>query len=204
MFENNEGIVGQLGFNSEIFDSQTINRLVKNFLFLLEETVDNPTSYISEYKVLTKEEQKILLESFVGIKVPISEQASVIRIIHKNSLNDPNEIAIVDLEPGNNLNQISYIDLENKSNTFSKRLISNGIKPNQIVAIYLERSIDFIVVVLGVMKAGAIFLPIDPLYPQDRIIHIIEHYKIDKFITNSGLKKKINLTNIPTENIFSI
>ena len=134
--------------------------------------------------------------------MPIPEQASVISIIHKISLNNPNEIAIVDLEQGNNLNQISYIDLENKSNTFSKRLISNGIKPNDIVAIYLERSIDFIIVVLGVMKTGAIFLPIDPLYPQDRIIHLIEHYKIDKFITNSGLKKKIKLKNIPTENIF--
>ena len=119
---------------------------------------------------------------------------SVIDFFKESTKKHPNKLALVFKNQ-----KITYAELDNKSDIVMWYLLSKGVQKGQYVGILLERSIYTIVVMLGVMKAGAAYINIDPLYPKERIKYIINNSKLSILITdvydifNNTAQKRIQL-----------
>jgi amino acid adenylation domain-containing protein len=92
--------------------------------------------------------------------------------------------------------ELTYQQLDNKVNQLANYLKKQGVKPEVLVGIYLERSLDIVIAILGVLKAGGAYVPIDPGFPQDRLDTIVAETKIQLIITQSQLLPKIDKKNI--------
>jgi amino acid adenylation domain-containing protein len=100
------------------------------------------------------------------------------KTIEKQAINNPNRTAII---AGNE--SLSYSQLNNKANKVAAYLLSKGMQCNSIVGIYMNRSVNVAVGILGILKAGCAYLPIDPQYPQERIVFMIEDANIPIILT---------------------
>ncbi len=87
---------------------------------------------------------------------------------------------------------ITYRDLNEKANRLANLLIDRGVKPDCLIGLFMERSIEMVVAVLGILKSGAAYVPIDPDYPSNRIAHIIEDSEVGLIISQSAIRDRIS------------
>jgi len=107
------------------------------------------------------------------------------QLIEKNALSHPTKIAVAYQDKN-----LSYEELNQKSNYLANLLITEGIKPETIVGVSFERSPEMVIAILGVLKSGGAYLPIDPSYPQDRINYMLSDSNISFLLTQKTLLKK--------------
>lgn len=122
-------------------------------------------------------------------KFPLSvfpEQMLLPDFFEKQVAKTPNHIAVYLHE-----DKLTYSQLNEKANTLAQYLISKGVKPGSLVGLCIERSCDLIVGVLGILKAGAGYVPLDPEYPQERLHYMIETAKMPVMVTNGSLADKL-------------
>lgn len=107
----------------------------------------------------------------------------------------PNHIAVysptLTLPKGEGTPALTYTQLNEKANALAQHLISKGVKPGRLVGLCIERSCDLIVGVLGILKAGAGYVPLDPEYPQERLQYMIETAQMPLIVTNKNLVDKL-------------
>ncbi|WP_416875596.1 non-ribosomal peptide synthase/polyketide synthase [Kitasatospora sp. SC0581] len=157
------GIVGAAEYATDLFDRSTVEALVRRWTLLLEAVTADPDRSIGAVDLLDGEERHRLLErgnatarEVAGVPVPQAFAAQVSAT--------PDVVALVrgDIE-------LTYSQLNARANRFAHALIAQGVGPEQLVAVALPRSVEAVVAVLGVLKAGAAYLPVDPAYPRARI-----------------------------------
>ncbi|MFJ1938893.1 non-ribosomal peptide synthase/polyketide synthase [Kitasatospora sp. NPDC088160] len=158
-----DGIVGAAEYATDLFDRSTVEALVRRWTLLLEAVTADPDRSIGGIDLLDSDERHRLLErgnatarEVGAVPVPQAFAAQVAAT--------PNAVALVrgDVE-------LTYRELNARANRFAHALIARGVGPEQLVAVALPRSVEAVVAVLGVLKAGAAYLPVDPVYPQARI-----------------------------------
>ncbi|WP_405944658.1 non-ribosomal peptide synthase/polyketide synthase [Streptomyces sp. NBC_00932] len=162
------GIAGAVEYATDLFDHSTVAALVRRWTLLLEAVTADPELPIGEIDLLGADERHRLLEGDnatardVGA-VPLP-QAFAARVAAA-----PDAVALVcgDVE-------LTYRQLNARANRFAHALIARGVGPEQVVAVSLPRSMESVVAVLGVLKAGAGYLPVDPAYPQSRIAFMLD------------------------------
>ncbi|WP_405750959.1 non-ribosomal peptide synthase/polyketide synthase [Streptomyces sp. NBC_01411] len=162
------GIAGAVEYATDLFDHSTVAALVRRWTLLLEAVTADPELPIGEIDLLGADERHRLLEGDnatardVGA-VPLP-QAFAARVAAA-----PDAVALVcgDVE-------LTYRQLNARANRFAHALIARGVGPEQVVAVSLPRSMESVVAVLGVLKAGAAYLPVDPAYPQSRIAFMLD------------------------------
>ncbi|MEV0041783.1 amino acid adenylation domain-containing protein, partial [Streptomyces sp. NPDC050804] len=162
------GIAGAVEYATDLFDRSTVAALVRRWTLLLEAVTADPELPIGGIDLLGAEERHRLLERDnatardVGA-VPLP-QAFVARVAAA-----PDAIALVCGEV-----ELTYRQLDARANRFARALIAGGVGPEQVVAVSLPRSVEWVVAVLGVLKAGAAYLPVDPAYPRSRIAFMLD------------------------------
>lgn len=119
-------------------------------------------------------------------KSPFPEQMSVFDFFEKQVSKTPDHIAVYFHN-----DKLTYAQLNEKANTLAQHLILKGVKPGSLVGLCIERSCDLIVGVLGILKAGAGYVPLDPEYPQERLQYMIETAQLPVLVTNSSLSRKL-------------
>ncbi len=175
------GIAGQWIYNSDLFDTPTIDRLHEHFHNLLTAIVTNPNQSIADLPMLTNLEQQQLLG--IDRPNPNSEQHQCLHHLFEAQVaRDSDRIALV-LED----QKITYQELNNRANQLAHYLQSLGVVANQLVGLCVERSIDTIVGILGILKAGGAYLPIDPSNPAERSAYILKDAQIKVLVTQSEL-----------------
>jgi non-ribosomal peptide synthetase component F len=92
--------------------------------------------------------------------------------------------------------QISYAELERRSNQLANYLRNNGVLPGTLAGVCLERSLDLVVALIGLLKAGGVYLPLDPGYPQERLTFMLEDSRAQVLLTNTTL-----LTHLPGQGV---
>lgn len=156
-----------LQYSEDLFRESTAGVFLQHFSTLLRSILDHPESDIASLSMISPEEQ-ILLESFRGTDGYYDREATIIELFEKQVKRDPDAIAIVcDNE------SITYGELNRKANLLGRRLLQEGIGPEDCVALLLPQSIERFVGIYGVLKAGGAYVPIDPAYPKDRIDYIL-------------------------------
>jgi len=158
-----------LEYNVDIFSKETASRILTCLETLIRTTTENETECISKIEILNTEEQEKLICTFNNSESAYPEEITVLDLFRENADKSPDKIA---LQVGDE--KWSFKALEERSNAFAHFLQSKAVKKSQFVGLNLDRSVDMVVAILGVLMTGAAYIPIDPEYPESRVKYMLE------------------------------
>jgi amino acid adenylation domain-containing protein len=192
MAEVNGGLTGSLQYDTDLFDATTIEQLASRFGKLLESLVSNPQQKLSEAQLLTDEDRCLLAE--------VNETSAVCRrgvtmsqLFEEQVESTPEAIALTFENES-----VTYTELNRRSNQLAHYLQSLGVGPEVLVGVLLERSVDLIVTLLGILKAGSAYVPLDPQYPSERLGFILEDGGIQVLLTHERLLGLLPVSDVRT------
>ena len=185
--EEGDRIAFDLEYCTKLFKKETIERLVKHYINILKEISEKPYQKISEIEMLTGEEKEKILYKFNDTKVKYPKDKTIYELFEEQVEKTPDNIAVVYEE-----RQLTYRELNERANQLARVLRDRGVGPDSIVGIMVDRSIEMIVGILGILKSGGAYLPIDTEYPQERIKFMFEDSGANILITHGDLASKID------------
>lgn len=173
-------------FHDDLYHVQEIEFLHKHMLSLLWHALDNPKKEIKRIEMLPEFEKKKIIYEFNDTEVDYRKDQSIPLLFEKQVEKTPDHVALVFDD-----RSMTYEELNNKANQIAHMLRDKGTKPESVVALMLDRSFEVLIGILGILKAGCAFLPIDPEYPDERIRFMLENSNTGIVITQSRYRAKI-------------
>ncbi len=180
--EENGILSSTLEYASDLFNESTINRFQNYFKSLIEGVVSNPNQSISEIPMLSDADKHIHLNKEKTSSNNFEAYTGIHNIIENIAENHPENLALTFGE-----NSISYKTLNEKANQVAQNILKNSTKNNEIVGLCIERSLDLIIGMLGILKAGCAYLPIDPEYPKQRVSFMLKDAKVNTIVSQNSL-----------------
>lgn len=185
-FEGENKVTGVIKYNTDIFSKERIERMAGHAEVLLKGIIENPNAKISELPfITTKEKEQINEWNSTDVKYDTSKL--IHEIISANAATEADRTAV---EIGDK--KLSYKELEEETNKLANYLISKGVKPDTLVGVVMDRSLEMMIALLGIMKSGGAYVPIDPSYPEERVSYMIEDSQVELILTSKELSGKIN------------
>ncbi|MCM3439301.1 non-ribosomal peptide synthetase [Metabacillus halosaccharovorans] len=183
LFRRSGGKLGiKLQYPSEYYTEDSIKRFVHAFKHILQLAVRHINKPIKELSICPPEEEHIILNEFNLQLSKAKEKMTIAGFFEQQMANHVDKVALIDED-----RQMTYSDLDHQSNKLAAVLQKNwNIKPNEFVAVYMNRRIDYIVSILAVLKAGGAYVPLDIDYPNDRIQYILKDCKAKLLLTDQG------------------
>ncbi len=184
MIEVREALFGVFKYNTDLFDEATIVRMVENFQTLLESLVINPEQRLSDLPLLGAIEQR-LLESWNDTQTisSLDERRICIHQLFEAQVEQtPDAVAVVF---GNQ--QLTYRELNTRANQLAHYLQTLGVEPEVLVGICVERSLEMVVGILGVLKSGGAYVPLDSAYPKERLAYMLLDSQVPVLLTQQKL-----------------
>jgi amino acid adenylation domain-containing protein len=177
-----EGLRALLEYNTDLFDAQRIDRLLRHFQVLLEGIVANPDQRISDLPLLTAQEQHQLLREWNQSEVDRPRETTVHGMFEAQVARSPDATAVLHDEGG-----WTYRELDHRANQVAQLLRARGIGPEVPVGLCLERGPMLLAALLGTLKAGAAYLPLDPTYPPERLALMLTDAQVPIVLTERQL-----------------
>jgi natural product biosynthesis luciferase-like monooxygenase protein/FkbM family methyltransferase len=187
MAEAGEEIAGLLQYNRDLFDTATIRRLGDHFQVLLADIVTDPQKRIADLQLLTSLEQRLLLREWNDTQTDYSEETCLHQLFEAQVKHSPDHIALVFRDQ-----ECTYEDVNRRANQLAHYLKKLGVGPEVCVGICLERSPEMIVALLGVLKAGGAYLPLDPAYPRERLAFMLADSQARVLLTQRNLPEHLS------------
>src|SRR6266436_3514347 len=172
------GVSGTLEYSTDLFEPPTITRLIAHFYVLLESLLDDPDQPISRLRLLSHHERRQLLEVWNATGVVYGDDVPVHELVARQAMRMPAATALIADDV-----TLSYEHLELKANRLANVLLERHVTRGSRVGLCLDRSVDSVVALLAVLKAGAAYVPLDPAYPPDRLALMIEDSAVALTIT---------------------
>jgi amino acid adenylation domain-containing protein len=184
-------IAGFWEYNTDIFEIDTIARMMSHFRTLLGTIASNPQQKILKLPLISPRESQQLLQEWNQTATNYPKDKSIHQLFETQAAATPDAVALVWEDK-----QLTYRELNEKANRLARYLRSLGVKPDVLVGICLERSFNAIVGMLGILKAGGAYLPLAPDTPQDRSTFILDNAKVSIVLSQQSL-----LNSLPAEGI---
>ena len=186
MVDTEQGLIGTLEYNTDLFDATTITQMLGHLQTLLEGIVANPEQRLSHLPLLTAAEQHQLLVEWNDTKKIYPQDKCLHHLFEVQVERTPDAIAVVsdDME-------LTYRELNCRANQLAHYLKSMGVMPEVLVGICMERSLEMIVGLLGILKAGGAYLPLDPAYPKEHLAFILEDAQVPVLLTQNRLLQRL-------------
>lgn len=179
------GLNGFLEYSTDLFKRNSVKHLIDRMLRLLEAASSDPDQLIGRLEILSSEErQKILIDWNQTLEE--TQSNCLTTLFEEQVTRSPKEIAVVFEDTA-----FTYEELNRRANQLAHLLIAKGVGPEQFVALVLPRSLEMIVGLLAVIKAGAAYLPIEPEYPSDRIAFMLGDAQPTCIFTNSTITSRL-------------
>ncbi|WP_193200009.1 non-ribosomal peptide synthetase [Nostoc sp. MG11] len=186
-FENtNQGLVGAWEYNTDLFDAATITRLAAHFQVLLESIVANPEQRVYQLPLLTANEQHQLLTEWNDTQTKYPQNQCIHELFTAQAERTPDVVAAVFDDQ-----QITYHELNSRANQLAHYLRTLGVNSEMLVGIFVERSVEMVVGLLGILKAGGAYLPLDSDYPQERLSLMLSDSQISVLLTQQQLVERL-------------
>ena len=163
-----DGYEISLEYCTDLFLHATVQGVAEKLLYIIEQMIASPTAILGSLSTVPEYERQTIMCSFNSPCNPSFSATTIQELFERQVAHNPDAIALILGDQS-----MSYGELNRKANILANRICADGIGPNQIVALFTERSFEMIIAMLGVLKAGAAYLPIDPSYPQSRIDFIL-------------------------------
>jgi amino acid adenylation domain-containing protein len=184
--EKPDGLYCSVEYSTDLFEAATIRRLLAHYRVLLESIISDPGGRIGELQMLPPEEQRLLLAVWNDTSRSFASDRCIQELFELQVERTPEKTA-VSFEG----NSITYAELNQRSNQLAHKLRSLGVGPETLVGICVERSLDMLVAILGVLKAGGGYLPLDPAYPKGRRAFMLEDAQVPVLLTETGLLAEV-------------
>ncbi|HRY31959.1 MAG TPA: amino acid adenylation domain-containing protein [Bacteroidales bacterium] len=175
----------EIEYRKSLFHENTIRNLASHYLAVLNEMVRNRNQKIREMDILQPAEKHFLFHIYNDTTTPYPEHLTVYELFEQQADRTPDKAAVIQDE-----RSVSFRELDIASSNFAGMLRQEGIRPGQVIGVMMEQSIEFITVIMGVIRAGAAYLPIDPEYPEDRIQYILENSASPLLVCTAEAKQK--------------
>jgi amino acid adenylation domain-containing protein len=182
-FETEEGLSGALQYNTDLFDALTIERMGRHLERMLQSFAALPEQRIAEASLPGGSERDCLLYEWSGVGCEDARQfVPLHELFEAQAARTPHSVAIVaDAE------QLTYVELNARADELARRLRGLGVRPETLVGVFLERSVELVTALLGTLKAGGVYVPLDPVYPPERLAHMLDDLAAGTIITSRRL-----------------
>ncbi|MCX4391844.1 amino acid adenylation domain-containing protein [Streptomyces sp. NBC_01767] len=168
------------------FDAKTIERMAGHLESLLTSVVDSPGARIGDLNMLTVGERREVLVEWNGVTGPYPDTATVHQLVEGRVAASPDAVAVAHGD-----RRWTFGEINARANRLAHHLRGTGVTADTLIAVCLDRSPELIATLLGILKAGAAFVPLDPDYPTDRITYMVEDANAPLVITSTGLTDRI-------------
>lgn len=162
------------------YSEDEIERIHNRILYVLKQILENKQILIRDIEIVTPKEKQNLIQ-LNNIVIPYNKEKSIIDLFKTQVNKHPNKIAIVFENK-----EITYKELDKESDKYAQMLINKNIKCDDIIGIYLPKSLELFISIIGILKVGAIYLPIDADFPINRINYMLKDSQAKVCITSKG------------------
>jgi amino acid adenylation domain-containing protein len=188
--ETGDGLVGSCEYDTDLFDASTIERLIGHFQTLLSGIVANPEQRLSKLPLLSEAERHQLLVAWNDTAAEYPDSASIAQLFVAQAEKTPAAVAVAMAVACGDA-QLTYRELDQRSNQLARHLQELGVGLEARVGICVERSAQMVVGLLGILKAGAAYVPLDPAYPQERLAFMLEDAQVAVLLTEQRLVDRL-------------
>ncbi|HWE07716.1 MAG TPA: amino acid adenylation domain-containing protein, partial [Solirubrobacteraceae bacterium] len=183
--ECDHGLAGVLQYSTDLFDAATIERMAGHLTRVIEAVVADPDIPLSQIDIMTEAERHQVLVEWNDTRRDVPS-VTLPELFHAQVDRDMDAPALLFEET-----TLSYAELNARANRLARFLIAQGIGVEQFVAIALPRSVDMVVALLAVLKAGAAYLPVDPDYPAERIAYMLNDSRPALVVTTTAIAARL-------------
>jgi amino acid adenylation domain-containing protein/thioester reductase-like protein len=192
VWEESDAFAGLMEYNSSLFESNTVSRMLDHFRNLLQSALNDPEQRACELQMFSDAEKQRMIVDWDCTSTP-EKAACVYREFEEQAGRTPQACAIVC--GGQSL---TYAELNARANRLSRHLRQLGVAPESMVAQLMDRSIEAVIGILAIMKAGAVYVPIDPAYPKSRLEFLLKDSGAGVVITHSQWANHLDAQNVRT------
>ncbi|HUQ33985.1 MAG TPA: condensation domain-containing protein, partial [Pyrinomonadaceae bacterium] len=189
--ESERGLSVFVEYSTDLFDDSTIARMLGHFCRLLEGATYNPEQALSRLPLLSREEERQLLVEWNDTGADRPGESCLHELFEAEAARRPEATAVTFKHE-----HLTYGELNARANQLARRLRAMGVGAESLVGVCMERSVELVVGVLGVLKAGGVYVPLDPEYPKERLAFMIEDAGVSVLLTQKRVAA--NLPEITT------
>ncbi|MGB7440890.1 MAG: amino acid adenylation domain-containing protein [Coleofasciculaceae cyanobacterium] len=169
-------------YDSQRFEQATITRMLGHLQTLLVGIVNNPHQCLSELPLLTEPERHQLLVEWNNTRKDYPKDTCIHQLFEAQVERSPDAVAVVFEDQ-----QLTYRELNSRANQLAHHLRTLGVKPDVSVGICVERSLEMVVGLLGILKASGAYVPLDPAYPPERLTYMLQDSQVPVLLTQKQL-----------------
>ena len=185
VFENDE-FHCRFEYNTDLFDQATIRRMLGHFRNLLSAVIENPEQPLARIPLVSAQERDQILVEWNSTAAEYPRDLCIHRAFELQADRTPDSIALMFQGKG-----LTYRELNANANRLAHYLTKKGVRPGNLIGVSLDRSPEMVVALLGVLKTGAAYVPLDPSYPVERLAFMIRDAAVSCVVSDSGIKNKL-------------
>jgi amino acid adenylation domain-containing protein len=178
-YERDGALKLQMEYSTDLFDEETIQSMLSRFAVLLESIVSEPELSIDDLDLMTQAERQQLLVKWNDTRENFGEYEGLQQKFERQAEQRPHDVAVVDGGV-----QVTFGELNARANKLAHYLKKIGVAPEVSVGVFVERSANMIVALLGVLKAGGAYVPLDVAYPKERVDYVLQDSRARVLLTN--------------------
>ncbi|REG14197.1 amino acid adenylation domain-containing protein, partial [Archangium gephyra] len=186
MEETEQGLAGGMEFNSDLYEGETVERLLGHLRVLLQAAVAQPEKKLKELPLMGEEERRQVVEEWNATGSAGAEDECLHELFEAQVERTPEAVAVV-----SGRTELKYGELNQRANRLAHRLRALGVGPEERVGLCVERTEEMVVGVLGVLKAGGAYVPLDPNYPGQRLGFMLEEARPRVVVGQERLLEKL-------------
>jgi len=190
--ERGGGIVGEVEYATALFDRETVERYAGYLSRVLRGMAADETRRVDRLALLPDEERRRVVEEWNRTDAPYPDQSCLHERFEAQAQRTPHAVAVVFED-----RELTYGELNGRANRLAHHLRSLGVGPDERVGICVERGLEMVVGLLGVLKAGGAYLPLDPGYPEERLVHMARDSAPVVLLTHGALAARLSGVELP-------
>ena len=192
MYEWNENDSIKIAYDYQItkYDEKDIKNLHARILYIIKQVTEDINIKLNNIEIVTPDEKNKLLNNFNNTALDYPKEKNLVDLFEEQSNNNLDNIAVVCKN-----NKLTYKELNEKSNSLANFLCKKGVKQGDIIGVCLEKGLDLIISIWGILKCGAVYMPMYIGYPKDRLSYMINNSAAKYIIINNNSASKLQIKN---------
>ena len=178
--EAEDRLLFQINYKNKLFKREAVEGMIRHYIKVVEEICINKEGLIKDIELIHEEEKRHLVFELNETNINYSRDKTIHELFEKQVESTPNNISVVYKDE-----ELRYREVNERANQLARVLREKGVKPDTIVGIMVEPTIEMVVGILAILKSGGAYLPIDPNYPKDRIEYMLRDSESSTLLTQS-------------------
>ena len=186
IFEMSPGIRGYFEYNFDLFTPETVARMSDHYRLLVSSLPDRADEKVSRVELLTPAERERLLYQWNQTTIDYGQAQCLHRLCEQQAARSPNAIALLFQDT-----RLTYQEFNARTNQLAHYLQTHGVGPEQVVAVFMERSLEMVIALHAILKAGGAYVPLEPDFPEQRVAFILNETDARIVLTQDHLRAKL-------------